>query len=102
MSTSSSAINGGDLGWISAPSLSKKFLDAVQNLEVGEISKPIFEANRFLLFKLEDKRVDLKTSNLDKESLEKSLINKKRNELLNLYSSNHLSKKRNLTLIEFK
>lgn len=102
MSTSSSAINGGDLGWISAPSLSKKFLDAVQNLKVGEISKPIFEANRFLLFKLEDKRVDLKTSDLDKESLEKSLINKKRNELLNLYSSNHLSKKRNLTLIEFK
>ncbi len=102
MSTSSSAINGGDLGWISAPSLSKKFLDAVQNLKVGEISKPIIEANRFLLFKLEDKRVDLKTSDLDRDSLEKSLINKKRNELLNLYSSNHLSKKRNLTLIEFK
>ena len=32
MSTSSSAINGGDLGWISAPSLSKKFLDAVQKI----------------------------------------------------------------------
>ena len=66
-----------DLGWISIPSLSKKFLDAVQNLKVGEISKPIIEITDFYFLNWRIKRsLDLKTSNLDKESLEKSLINK--------------------------
>ena len=36
---------------------------------------------------------------MDIEKLKLSLVNKKRNELLKLYSNNHLSKKRNSTLI---
>ena len=39
-------------------------------------------------------------SKLDAENIKNSLINKRKNELLNLYSNNHLSKKRNNTIIK--
>ena len=44
----------------------------------------------------------LKTQqNLDIDKLKIELENQKKNELLNLYSNSHLSKIKNLTLIEF-
>ena len=44
-STSSSAINKGDLGWINANSLTNEILLIIKNMEIGEISEPINKKN---------------------------------------------------------
>ena len=101
LSISPSASNKGNLGWINAKSLSNRIYTIINNLEVGEISKPIRNQNSALILKLVEKRFS-KAENLDTSKLRKSMINQKKNELFNLYSRSHLSKLNNTTLIEYK
>ena len=101
-SVSTSAIDGGSIGWINSESLSNNILELLKNLNVGEYTKPIKRDDSFFIFYLNDKR---KVSNFDKDNLEKlkkSIINKKTNDLLTMYSNNHLSIKRNKTLIDYQ
>ena len=101
-SISSSAIDGGNIGWINSESLSKNILVLLKDLNVGEYTKPIKRDDSFFIFYLNDKR---KVSNFDKDNLEKlkkSIIEKKTNDLLTMYSNNHLSIKRNKTLIDYQ
>ena len=101
-SVSTSAIDGGSIGWINSESLSDNILELLKNLNVGEYTKPIKRDDSFFIFYLNDKR---KVSNFDKDNLEKlkkSIINKKTNDLLTMYSNNHLSIKRNKTLIDYQ
>ena len=101
-SVSTSAIDGGSIGWINSQSLSNNILELLKNLNVGEYTKPIKRDDSFFIFYLNDKR---KVSNFDKDNLEKlkkSIINKKTNDLLTMYSNNHLSIKRNKTLIDYQ
>ena len=96
------SVNGGNIGWVNSKSLSNNILELVKNLKIGEYSKPMKRDTSVLIFYLNDKR---KISNLDKNNLEKlkiSIINKKTNSLLNIYSNNHLSIKKNKTLIEYQ
>ena len=67
----------------------------------GDISKPIIKAKKIIFLKLIDKK---RTQNevVDVEKLKNNLANKKRNELLDLYSNSYLSKKRNNTFIEIQ
>ena len=44
-SQSSSALNGGNIGWVNSKSLSQNILNTVENLKVGDISAPIFNTN---------------------------------------------------------
>ena len=100
-SSSSSAFNGGDLGWINSNSLSRKILNTVKKINKGDVSEPIIQGNSILFLKLVDiKKNDDDISNLDQ--LKKEIINSKQNDLLNLFSNNHLSKIRNTALIEIK
>lgn len=100
-STSTSALNGGKLGWISSKSLSKKILNIVKKLKKGEVSKPIIQSNTITFLQLLDtKTIEFNVS--DVERIKKQIIEKKNNELLNLFSNNHLSKLRNTTLIKIK
>ena len=92
--------NLGDLGWVNAKSLSKNILVAIKDLKINEISKPIILGNNILFLKLKDKKST--TSNLNKEELKKNLINTKKNQRFLLYSNSHLSKIKNLALIEYK
>ena len=101
-SISPSAIDGGDLGWINSAGLSEKVSKIIKNLKPGNISEPIIRTNTILFLKLIDSRVVKKNANLDLNSLKTTLINNKKTEYFNLYSNNHLSKKRNSTQIEFK
>ena len=55
-SISSSASNKGDLGWINANSLSKKFSDKVIKLKIDEVSEPIYTQNSIVFLKLTNKR----------------------------------------------
>lgn len=98
-SSSSTSINGGDLGWINSSGLSEELLKILSKLKLGENSKAIIQVNKIIFLKLLDKRNIKNNEKMDIEKLKLSLVNKKRNELLKLYSNNHLSKKRNSTLI---
>ena len=76
-SMSSSASEKGDLGWISAKSLSKEILNVLNNIRPGEITKPIKRQNSTLILKLYDLR-NVKPEKVDKTKLRERLINKKK------------------------
>ena len=100
-SISSSASNGGNLGWINSKSLSKQIKDIISSMKVGDVSKPIFQQDRILFLKLDDTReISLNTNDIEK--FKNKIIDQKKNELFNLYSKSHLSKLRNVSYIEFK
>ena len=100
-SISPSSSNGGDIGWINEKTMSKRIYKIISNLKIGEVSKPIRETESILFFKLDDKKL-LKKNNVDLTQLKNELINKKKNELFNLYSRSHLSKLKNNSFIEYK
>lgn len=100
-SISSSASNKGDLGWINANSLSKKFSDKVIKLKINEVSEPIYTQNSIVFLKLTNKR-SIKKNEINIDNLRKNIINQKKNELFNLYSRSFLSKIKNTSFIEFK
>ena len=51
-SISSTSTNKGDLGWINSSSLSKQILEAVSELQVGQVSQPIIHQNSVLFLNL--------------------------------------------------
>ena len=100
-SISTSASDGGDIGWINAKSLSSEMLSIISKMEVGEISRPIVRTDRIILLQLLDqKKIDI--NKVDINELRKKIIKNKKNQLLSLYSNNHLSKLKNSALIEIK
>jgi parvulin-like peptidyl-prolyl isomerase len=98
---STSSLDGGNIGWISSKSLSEKILAILDKMKVGDVSKPIIETNTATIIKLLDKKT-LNLNNIDLNELRKKIIKNKKNELLNLYSNNYLSKIKNNALIEMK
>lgn len=99
-SVSSSSSNKGDLGWLNAKSLNNKIYEIIKNMKEGEVTKPLITANSALFLKLNQKRIS-KVKNLNINELKANLINKKKNELFNLYSKSLLSKLRNTSLIQY-
>ena len=100
-SFSDTSSNKGYLGWISSKELSKNIFEVIRNLKIGEISSPIRRQNTILFLKVNNIR-SKKVKELDLQKLELNIINRKKNELFNLYSKSHLSKIRNNTLVEYK
>ena len=99
-SISSSASNKGELGWLNAKSLNKKILNLVSKIKVGEVTEPIITSNSALFLKLNDKKIS-KVENVNIDELKINLINRKKNEMFNLYSRSLLSKLKNNSLIEY-
>ena len=93
--------NQGDLGWVNSKSLSKSIIDAIKYLNTGEISKPIITGNSILLLKVVNKR-RLKLDDKNMDNLKKNILNRKRNQLFFLYSNSHLSKLKNLSVINYQ
>ena len=100
-STSTSSLDGGNIGWISSKSLSKKILAILDKMKIGDVSKPIIQTNTATIIKLLDKKT-LNFNNIDLNELRQKIIKNKKNELLNLYSNNYLSKIKNNSLIEMR
>ncbi len=98
-SISSSALNGGEIGWINSKAISDKFLDKIKDLKVGEVSNEIVGAETFVFYKMLNKKINEDSTSIDINKIRNNIIDKKKNELLNLYSNSHLSKKKNNTLI---
>ena len=100
-SIASSAIEGGDIGWVNSNTMSKPIYNVVKNMNLGQVSNPIKRFDSVLFLKLVEKRNYMLESK-DLEKIKNQLINRKKNELFNLYSRSHLSKLRNTSLIEYK
>ena len=100
-SVASSADNGGNIGWVNSKSLSGKISSLIKEMEPGYISKPIYEPNSALLIKLLNKR-GLNINNLNLKEIRTKIISAKTNEVLNLFSNNHLSKIKNNAFIKIK
>ena len=99
-SISNTALDGGDLGWVSSTSLSDIIIRELDNLNEGEVSKPIFSSDKILFLKLKEKKKISNIDNLNIEKLKKSLIRSSSNQIFEMHSKNHLSKKKNLTIIK--
>tara|TARA_Y100000992_G_C20983404_1_gene358436 strand:- start:71 stop:604 length:534 start_codon:yes stop_codon:yes gene_type:complete len=100
-SSSPTALNGGDLGWINSKTLSKKVQNIVTKVKKGEVSEPLIQGNSILFLKL----IDIRTSRNDIaniDQLKKKIVTTKQNDMLDLFSNNHLSKIRNKALIEIQ
>ena len=93
-SISSSASEGGNIGWVSSSSLSNQLKNVLNKLSLGETSSPIINVDQIIFIKLLNKRKTKANLNLEAEQIKNSLINKRKNELLNLYSNNHSLKKK--------
>ena len=94
-SFSESAKIGGDIGWINENSLNNKIKKNLNNLKVGEITKPIILSNGILVLKLMD--IEISEIAVDIKSEFKKAINYERNRQLNQYSKIYYNKiKKNL------
>ena len=100
-SISTSAMDGGNLGWINSKSLSEEILKILKNMNKGDLSEPIIQTDTATILKLLDKKI-INVTETDLDRLRNQIVNNKKNELLNLYSNNYLSKIKNNALIEIK
>ncbi len=89
-SISNSKSNSGKIGWVNKNNLSKKIQLALNEIKIGEITKPILISSGLLVLKLEDKKFEKKNNNLNKE-LQK-LIDFEMNRQLNSFSTIYFNK----------
>ena len=99
-STSLSALEGGNLGWIASQALSNMILNTVKKMNPGDISEPIFQSETAIFIKLLDKR-KINFNDISLKKMKNQIISRKKNELLNLFSNSYLSKIKNTTLIQY-
>ncbi len=86
-SVSESANFGGKIGWVEEDSLSKKIVDALKNITIGEYTNVIQFRNSNLILKIEDKKIKKVNSNKD-QALKKMIMyetNKQLNQFSNIY-----------------
>ncbi len=86
-SISSTAKNGGTIGWVNKNSLNSKINDSLEKIKVGEITEPIVIPGGFLILKIKDLKAE--TNKISSENLEnelKKLVKQKTNEQLNQFS----------------
>jgi peptidyl-prolyl cis-trans isomerase SurA len=100
-SNSSSALDGGNLGWISSKSFSSKISKLIKDMNVGDVSSPIYQTNSVVFLKLLDKKVE-KLNDINIDEVKNQIFEKKANEMLTMYSNNYISKIKNSVFIEYK
>ena len=100
-SNSSSALDGGNLGWISSKSFSSKISKLIKDMNVGDVSSPIYQTNSVVILKLLDKKVE-KLNDINIDEVKNQIFEKKANEMLTMYSNNYISKIKNSAFIEYK
>jgi peptidyl-prolyl cis-trans isomerase SurA len=94
-SFSESSKIGGAIGWVNENSLNDNIRKNINNLQIGEITKPIILSNGILVLKLINTK-NLETT-IDIENELKKAINYERNRQLNQYSKIYYNKiKKNL------
>jgi hypothetical protein len=98
-SSSPTAQQGGNLGWVSESKFSKILIKSVKETKIGSITKPIPISGGILILKVGDKRVEETNMDLDKE-MEK-LIEIEKNKQLNNFSTNYFNQVKNNIKIKY-
>jgi peptidyl-prolyl cis-trans isomerase SurA len=97
-SLTESAKIGGSIGWVGENQLAKKIVNEINELQIGEFTKPINIPGGVVILKL-DKKEDKKIS-LDFDSEFKKLIEYEKNRQLNQFSTVYFNKLKFNTKIE--
>ena len=97
-SLTESAKIGGSIGWVGENQLAKKVVNEINELQIGEFTKPINIPGGVVILKL-DKKEDKKIS-LDFDSELKKLIEYEKNKQLNQFSTVYFNKLKFNTKIE--
>tara|TARA_B100001057_G_scaffold467782_1_gene526251 strand:+ start:6295 stop:7224 length:930 start_codon:yes stop_codon:yes gene_type:complete len=84
-SVSDSKKKGGKIGWVYKTQLSKKILNEIEKIDVGQLTKPITTPGGFILLKLNDKKDEI--LNIDEEEQFKKAVNFEKNRQLTIYST---------------
>jgi hypothetical protein len=99
LSISETALQGGDLDWISENAISEKFKSKIINTPVGNISEPILLPEGILFFKVRDKRKLKKIVNL--EDAKNQLVKVEKTKILRMHSLSHYKNLRKSITINY-
>tara|TARA_B100001093_G_scaffold204832_1_gene196947 strand:+ start:292 stop:1251 length:960 start_codon:yes stop_codon:yes gene_type:complete len=98
-SNSVTSSNDGLIGWIELKSISPSYVKQIEKLKKGEITQPIRNNDNIVIIRLNDKRItDQKDINV--QLVEQNVINKKKQEKLNIFSNSHFIDLEKKTYIE--
>ena len=89
-SISDSSPIGGKLGWIKQSSLNNSINKELSDLSEGDITKPIFTPNGYLILKID--KIDYKKIKYDEKAELNELIKLKTNQQLNQQSTIYFNK----------
>jgi peptidyl-prolyl cis-trans isomerase SurA len=89
-SISQSSKFGGDIGWVSENSLSKKISEKLSKLKKGEITEAINIGNSYLIIKID--KIKINKIKVDKEKELEKLVQAETNKQLNKYSRIYFDK----------
>jgi len=98
-SSSPTAQQGGNLGWVGESKFSKVLLKSIKKTKIGSITEPIPISGGILILKVGNKRVEETNMDLDKE-MEK-LIEIEKNKQLNNFSTNYFNQVKNSIKIKY-
>ena len=99
LSISETALQGGDLDWVSENAISEKFKSKIISTPVGNISEPILLPEGILFFKVRDKRKLKKIVNL--EDAKNQLVKVEKTKILRMHSLSHYKNLRKLITINY-
>ena len=99
LSISETALQGGDLDWVSENAISEKFKSKIINTPVGNISEPILLPEGILFFKVRDKRKLKKFVNL--EDAKNQLVKAEKTKILRMHSLSHYENLRKSITINY-
>ena len=97
LSISSSAENGGKIGWFQETQLSKKIFSNIENIKINEVGKPLIIDNTIVFIKKNDE----KTNDLDVEKIKQNLVSKEKEKKLRTFSKSHFSNLERTVQIKF-
>ena len=99
LSISETAMNGGNLDWVSENAISEKFKSKIINTPIGNISEPIILPEGILLFKVRDKRKLKKFESL--ENAKNQLVKAEKSKVLRMHSFSHFENLRKSISINY-
>ena len=100
-STSTSGIDGGNIGWISDKTINKSYLKYLNNVKTGETTKPIKQEEILTILMINDKKI-ANPKKMDLEKLKNLIIRQKKEEKLMLFSRSHFAALESTILINFE
>jgi len=98
-SVSGTAGNGGLVGWVSAQSLSSKYIEQLKKINIQGISEPILNDISAIIYKINDLKKD--NNEFDANVVRKKIILQKKEEKLDLFSRSHFSNLENSITVKF-